>query len=411
MSLVSWISSRIVSSLTIAVRVAVARFGVAPVVLASAALAALLLSWRLRSGRRNTGRRRRGQLRRADHEHEQDVAHLEDDDPDGDDLSHRQQHQQNNNHRRRRRPRGTDFDPTMPNASANGISQYGSNNHTSMPIANSSTNNINNSVDNNFLTQPGSASASSSARMMLSSRKPQWLSRVRRVTIGAVCSAAQPCNLFALDDVPATVDVHAGNNSGVDPSSAGVGTSTTSPDAEKQSHTQATCNTLASTDAPSALAQTDASSSAPPSSPKDQQQQQQQTSTDPSNYTKIVTVLPDTVHALRQFAALFDVYLVIRVDSDAMEVAVTKALVSAGVFAAGAMDRRKLIFCETDTGRVSVARQLESQLHVDESYDVIVGLQRFVQCMGFISPDAPAFPRDLLGRNVHLHQSLSGFFS
>lgn len=175
------------------------------------------------------------------------------------------------------------------------------------------------------------------------SRKPQWLARVRRVTLGAVCSPAQPCHLFSIGAAPdGAADGAAGNS-----------------DATK----------------------------------------------------RVVAVLPDAIPHFKTLAAMFELFLVIRVDDDSMEEAVTHAFDKAGLFDSGLMDRRKLVFCETDTGRVSVARQIESQLHVDESFEIVVALQRFLPCVALVSPDARAVAADQLGRNVARFSSLGAMFS
>lgn len=123
----------------------------------------------------------------------------------------------------------------------------------------------------------------------------------------------------------------------------------------------------------------------------------------------IVHMVPDCADALRRMAARFELFLVVKVDDDDMQHAVSKAFESAGLF--GSMDRRKVVFCETDTGRISVARQLESHLHIDECFDVILGLQRFVQCVAFVSADAAGFPKDAIGRNVVVYSSIASLFA
>lgn len=124
-----------------------------------------------------------------------------------------------------------------------------------------------------------------------------------------------------------------------------------------------------------------------------------------------VTILPDVLPHLKSLASMFELFVVIRVDDDAMEEAVTKAFIKAGFFENGLFDSRKLVFCETDTGRISVARQIESQLHVDESFEVILALQRFLHCVALVSPDVGAIPGDLLGRNVAKLSSMASLFS
>ena len=52
-------------------------------------------------------------------------------------------------------------------------------------------------------------------------------------------------------------------------------------------------------------------------------------------------------------------------DSDALEAAVMTLLDGAGVFADGRCDRRKAMFCCTESGRSAMCRQLEPQVHMD----------------------------------------------
>lgn len=300
--LATLITNRIASLIGPYIRIAVQRLGIGPVILAAAALAAALLSWRYHP-RQQTN-----------------------EDDDGGDAANDQQEQRAHRRRRRARPDAADVD-------------YGT------------------------TSTARTIQSSSPSRQQQRSRKPQWLSKVRRVTIGAICSQAQASNMFTID---------------IDTSLATT---------LVQHHPSSSNNT--------------SNSSGPALSPQEKY----------NNALTIVQVLPETIQAFHQFAQLFEVYLVIRVDTDSMEVAVTKALVDAGLFGDGLLDRRKLVFCETDTGRISVARQLESQLHIDESIDVVLGLQRFLQCVAFISPGAKTFPKDVLGRNVMLFNNLSAFFS
>lgn len=269
-------------------RFAVQRFGIGPVVLAAAAVAAAVISWRQRP--------------------------------------------QNDSHRRRRRSREEST-----------LSPSG---------APSSSANAGGDDDRDYGTTRSSANSGSSSSHGNASRKPQWLTRVRRVSIGTVCSSSQKCCLFLL-------------NKGAERGKASDGC------VEENE----ICNVSKG-----------------------------------EKSTSRVSISPDTLPALKKFASLFEVYLVVRVDDDSMEHAVTDALFDAGLFGDGLLDRRKLVFCETDVGRVSVARQLESHLHIDESIDVVAGLQRFLQCVAFISPDASSFPTGVFGRNVVTYTTLGGFF-
>lgn len=135
----------------------------------------------------------------------------------------------------------------------------------------------------------------------------------------------------------------------------------------------------------------------------------------PSDGTSAVTkpkvvLAPEAVSPLKSIASMSELYLVIRVDDDPVELAVTDAFASAGLFERGLLDPRKLIFCETDIGRVSVARQLESNIHVDENVQVIADLQRFLPMVALVSPDANS-ASEALGRNVAKFSSIAALYS
>lgn len=133
------------------------------------------------------------------------------------------------------------------------------------------------------------------------------------------------------------------------------------------------------------------------------------TDIDPVASHKLI-VRPDTVQPLKQFAKSFDLYFITRVDTDEAELDVKAALKSAGLFEPGLLDERKVIFCQTAIGRVSVARQLEPQLHVDESLQVVSGLQRFISSVALLSPNAKSIAAPSASNVMHF-TSLSSFFS
>lgn len=297
MGLASYILTHTASFSTRVFRIAVQRFGLGSVMLALVAVAAAIYSWRQRPQ------------------------------PDA--------------RRRRRLPPRIDSGASVEGAGQSSLASAEGSNNTSPGGTRSASQ-----------PSPSSSRAHTSGS---STRKPQWLTSVRRVSIGAVCSQAQTCNLFSIDTSSTSTD-------GDDHRSEGEGNEASS-------------------------------------------------SNETNKRVPTVLVRPDALPGLKKFAALFEVYFVIRVDSDAMEKAVTAALSKARLFKDGLLDRRKIVFCETDTGRISVARQLESQLHIDETFDVIAGLQRFVNCVAFVSSEARSFPAEMLGRNVVSYTSLSGFFS
>lgn len=115
---------------------------------------------------------------------------------------------------------------------------------------------------------------------------------------------------------------------------------------------------------------------------------------------------PDVADALRALATMFELFIVMRVPDDESESAVLAALDRAAIFGPGKLDRRKIVFCETEGGRASVARQLEPQLHVDESSTVVASLQRFMHLVALVAPDAKGSHTDAMGRNVARFTSL-----
>ncbi|GAB0496487.1 hypothetical protein MMPV_007799 [Pyropia vietnamensis] len=109
-------------------------------------------------------------------------------------------------------------------------------------------------------------------------------------------------------------------------------------------------------------------------------------------------VRPEVAPALCKLASTVELYLLTRVSSDEEEAEVVSALVDAGVVAAG-MNVHKALFCETVEGRVSMVRQLEPQLALDEAGGVVDALGRFVKSVqrldrspapGEIAPEGPA---------------------
>lgn len=86
--------------------------------------------------------------------------------------------------------------------------------------------------------------------------------------------------------------------------------------------------------------------------------------------------LPGAAEALRRLATAADVYLVTQlpVDSDELEGATLELLSSANLFSSGACDRRKAIFCATESGRSAIVRQLAPNVHLDTSPVVLTYL-------------------------------------
>lgn len=115
----------------------------------------------------------------------------------------------------------------------------------------------------------------------------------------------------------------------------------------------------------------------------------------------------DVAETLRTFATQFDVYVVIRVESDEVEKAVRAAIRQAKLHDDGGLDERKILFCETVDGRVSIARQIEPQLHIDEAEHVVRALQRFIKYVALVSEESSGAPA---ASNMLKYSSLAQFF-
>jgi hypothetical protein len=113
---------------------------------------------------------------------------------------------------------------------------------------------------------------------------------------------------------------------------------------------------------------------------------------------------------LKRFAKMCDMYVIARVAEDGVEDEVRGALRDAGVFEAG-MDERKVLFCETIDGRVSVVRQLEPHLHIDPRADIVISLQRFIRFVAVVAPGASAVTDGPTGANVLMYDCLESFWT
>eukprot|EP00245_Coleochaete_scutata_P005612 TRINITY_DN19274_c0_g1_i1.p1 TRINITY_DN19274_c0_g1~~TRINITY_DN19274_c0_g1_i1.p1 ORF type:complete len:299 (-),score=43.27 TRINITY_DN19274_c0_g1_i1:589-1485(-) len=91
------------------------------------------------------------------------------------------------------------------------------------------------------------------------------------------------------------------------------------------------------------------------------------------------TVRRTVVEVVQEIARQCDLYLLVRVESDASELAVMSALDDAGLFSSGSVNRDKVLFCGTDAGKASFVRQLEPEWHVDTSAEAISTLSKFVR--------------------------------
>lgn len=90
----------------------------------------------------------------------------------------------------------------------------------------------------------------------------------------------------------------------------------------------------------------------------------------------------DVIPVLGKFAKLFDLYVIVRAESDEWEDKISAVFQNAEV---SGFDLRKLVFCDTVDGRVSMVRQIDPHLHIDESESVVSSLQRFIRHVAFVS--------------------------
>lgn len=109
---------------------------------------------------------------------------------------------------------------------------------------------------------------------------------------------------------------------------------------------------------------------------------------------------------LGKLGKMGEVYVVVRVGSDEEEGDVTRCLDREMVFGRG-VSKDRVVFCETVIGRVSIARQIESQLHVDCSTEVVAGLQRFIKYVTLIGRGNLAGP--VKGTNVSKYETYAAY--
>ncbi|PKA65170.1 Peroxisome biogenesis protein 22 [Apostasia shenzhenica] len=122
---------------------------------------------------------------------------------------------------------------------------------------------------------------------------------------------------------------------------------------------------------------------------------------------KHANVRPSVVEVLHEIAKYCDIYLMDRILDDECEERVLEALESAGLFHSSGLSRDKVLFCGTESGRISFVRQLEPDWHVDSNLDIISQLARFVRCQLFISSD----DMGQIAPNVFTSTTLEHYFS
>mmetsp|Transcript_61022 Transcript_61022/g.145342 ORF Transcript_61022/g.145342 Transcript_61022/m.145342 type:complete len:246 (+) Transcript_61022:64-801(+) len=100
-------------------------------------------------------------------------------------------------------------------------------------------------------------------------------------------------------------------------------------------------------------------------------------------------VLDSALPSLLEIARTCDLYLITQCSTDEAEAAVRAAVSDSGLLHAG-FNPHKMLFCETEAGRGSMARQLEPSLHVDSSPTVLDALRPFVASLVAVKTPANA---------------------
>lgn len=129
----------------------------------------------------------------------------------------------------------------------------------------------------------------------------------------------------------------------------------------------------------------------------------------PEELQKHAVVRPAVVEVLLEIARTCDLYLVAKVLDDASEGAVLAALESVGAFSEAGLNRNKVLFCSTDTGRSSFVRQLEPDWHVDTLREINAGLAPFVRHQLHVTHRG-ASPTSPIASNVFIVESLEQYF-
>lgn len=105
----------------------------------------------------------------------------------------------------------------------------------------------------------------------------------------------------------------------------------------------------------------------------------------PEELQQHATVRPSVVEVLFEIAKSCDFYLMERVLDNESEERVLSAMENAGLFGIGGLAKDKVLFCSTETGRISFVRQIEADWHIDSNIDIISQLARFIRCQLYIS--------------------------
>jgi 5'(3')-deoxyribonucleotidase len=105
------------------------------------------------------------------------------------------------------------------------------------------------------------------------------------------------------------------------------------------------------------------------------------TEADCDKLRRSATLLPDAKDMVEALTAFADVYLVTQVLDDASTKNVTEAFRESGI-CPGMIKPHKVLFCEKHVSKVSIARQIEPDYHIDKDNSVNIELSRFkIKCL------------------------------
>lgn len=100
----------------------------------------------------------------------------------------------------------------------------------------------------------------------------------------------------------------------------------------------------------------------------------------PAALQESATVLAAAVPLARELLRAADVYMLVHVEDDVGQAAVTGAMEAAGLVGhlPSQLPPQRLLFCSTQAGKQAIVRQIEPDLHVDNDDLTVDGLRRFV---------------------------------
>jgi hypothetical protein len=112
---------------------------------------------------------------------------------------------------------------------------------------------------------------------------------------------------------------------------------------------------------------------------------------------QLATIKPQFASLLSRLAQECELYIVGQVKSDREEENITKAITSANIstnadktitLVDAGLNVNKILYCETDRGKIAIARQLEPDIYVDVEDGVVTELARFLPLVALIKSSA-----------------------